>query len=172
MEQEILTKQEVEALLSCLEDENENINTTEEAKPMRNIDPEDVISQAEIDALLSGKPIEEPEINLPKDFQVRHEERLHRIQSAKDEVMSVMESLNIETQQLLQGIMSHDTNNEDWDGYEAQRVLGDCYAFLNECHAKLKKLDDLRLRENRLIKQLSTMVRSEDDVYTRSIDQS
>ena len=130
---------------------------------MRNIDPEpgDVISQAEIDALLSGTPVEEPEINLPKDIQARHNERLYHIQVAKEEVLAVMESLNAETQQLLQGIISHDTEYEDWDNYKAQRVLGDCYAFLNECHAKLKKLDELRLRENRLIKQLNTILNGE-----------
>ena len=118
----------------------------------------EMISEAEIDALLGGQPApetaEEDSKDIPEHIEQAHQNVQKLIKSAKQQILQVMNTTDTEGYKLLHVIQVMEGNvvdsAHDYNLIAAQRLLGDYYTFLNECYAKLKQLDDLSKRETDL----------------------
>lgn len=165
MPKEVLTQAEVEKLLMSI---NEAVSSRISPEARQVIDelfgtksPKDrvvgydyegvreMISQEEIDALLNGVDGSEKQSKEPSpELETVHTAIQMGIQAAKNHLMQSMKFIGNESQMLLEYGRNRDDEDKSY-----QRLLGDHYTFLNECHAVLKQLDNLKSRENMLYKR-------------------
>ena len=149
-----LTQEEVIKLLQSL---NEPITPQQKANiehffknDRKEIEEMEVISQAEIDALL-GRTEDTPNEDVPEHIERGHRNNQTFIKAARQQILRIMDTTDEEGHKLLHFIQVLEEEGEENESYgdllNTQRLLGDYYEFLNECHAKLNCLDDLARRE-------------------------